>query len=141
MSIQQEKTIRAGIFLAPSDGRHYPMGRISATFKADEAETQNQYSISEWWLEPKTQGPGEHAHDEDDVFYVVEGTMSFLLGDRWVDAPRGSFILAPGGMTHDFENRSISRAGILNFSIPGNFESHMAGIAAWFAEHPPKDTL
>jgi len=53
------------------------MGRISATFKADEAETQNQYSISEWWLEPKTQGPGAHAHDEDDAFYVVEGTMSF----------------------------------------------------------------
>jgi len=77
MSIEQEKTIRAGIFLAPSDGRHYPMGRISATFKADEAETQNQYSISEWWLEPKTQGPGAHAHDEDDAFYVVEGTMSF----------------------------------------------------------------
>jgi len=64
-----------------------------------------------------------------------------LLGDRWVDAPRGSFILAPGGMTHDFENRSISRAGILNFSIPGNFESHMVGITAWFSEHPPKDTL
>ncbi len=130
---------RPGIFLAPDEGRSYPMGRISAVFKADGPETENQYSISEWWLEPNTQGPGAHAHDEDDVFYVIEGTMSFLLDDKWVDASKGSFVLAPGGVTHDFENRSTSLAGVLNLSIPGNFENNMPGIAAWFAEHPPKD--
>jgi hypothetical protein len=32
---------------------------------------------------------------------VLEGTMSFLLGEEWVDAPRGSFVIAPSGMTHD----------------------------------------
>lgn len=130
---------RAGIILPPGQGRSYPMGRISAVFKADGGETQNAYSISEWWLEPHTQGPGAHSHEEDDVFYVLEGTMSFLIGDRWVDAPKGSFVLAPGGMTHDFENRSSSRAGILNLSIPGEFEESMPGIAEWFAKHPPKD--
>lgn len=70
---------------------------------------------------------------------MIEGTMSFLLGDRWIDAPRGSFVLAPGGMTHDFQNRSERRAGILNVSVPGDFEAGMPGIAQWFAEHPPKD--
>jgi len=52
------------------------MGRIAAVFKADGAETSDRYSISEWWLEPDTQGPGARSHPEDDVFYVVEGTMS-----------------------------------------------------------------
>ena len=47
--------------------------------------------------------------------------MSVLIGDRWVDATRGSFVLIPGGTTHDFQNRSSARAGVLNFSIPGNF--------------------
>ena len=65
--------------------------------------------------------------------------MSFLLGDRWVDAPRGSLVLAPGGTTHDFENRSDARAGVLNFSAPGGFEGEMPGIAQWFREHPPGD--
>lgn len=132
---------RAGVFLAPGEGRTYAMDRIGAVFKADGEETQNQYSISEWWLEPKTQGPGAHSHPEDDVFYVIEGTMSFLLGDRWIDAPKGSFVLAPSGMTHDFENRSSSRAGVLNISVPGNFESDMPEIVRWFAEHPPKDVI
>ena len=128
-----------GIVLRPGEGRSYPMGRISALFKADGAETGNRYSISEWWLEPNTQGPGAHAHEaEDCVFYVIEGTMSILVGERWIDAPRGSFVLSPAGQTHDFQNRSRSRAGILNFSVPGGFEKAMPAIADWFAENPPK---
>ena len=131
------ETPRRPIFLPPGEGRDYPMGRIRALFKADGAETAKQYSISEWWLEPRTRGPGAHAHPEDDVFFVIEGTMSFLIGERWIDAPRGSFVLAPAGLTHDFENRSEARAGVLNFSCPGDFENHMPDIAGWFAKNPP----
>jgi mannose-6-phosphate isomerase-like protein (cupin superfamily) len=130
---------RPPLFRLPDEGRRYPMGRIAALFLADGAETQERYSISQWWLDPHTKGPGAHAHDEDDVFFVIEGTMSFRLGDRWVDAPRGAFVLAPGGTTHDFENRSDARAGVLNISVPGGFEASMPGIAGWFAEHPPED--
>ena len=115
------------------------MGRISALFKADGDETARAYSISEWWLDPHTQGPGAHSHEEDDVFFVIEGTMSFLLDERWIDAPRGSFVLVPGGTTHDFWNRTSSRAGVLNVSIPGGFEESMPAIAKWFAENPPQD--
>src|SRR6516164_3997626 len=113
---------RKPVVLAPGQGRTYPMGRICAVFKADEVETDSKYSVSEWWLEPRTQGPGAHSHAEDDLFYVIEGTMSVLVGDLWVDAPRGSFVLIPGGVAHDFENRGSARAGVLNFSVPGPFE-------------------
>jgi mannose-6-phosphate isomerase-like protein (cupin superfamily) len=116
------------------------MGRISALFKADEAETDFKYSISEWWLEPNTKGPGAHSHPEDDVFFVIEGCMSILVGDKWVDASVGSFVLIPGGVTHDFENRSTSKAGLLNFS-PGPFEPEMPAIVDWFREHPPGDAV
>jgi mannose-6-phosphate isomerase-like protein (cupin superfamily) len=130
---------RAAVVLSPGEGRSYPMGRISAVFKADGAETAERYSISEWWLEPHTQGPGAHSHAEDDIFYVIEGTMSVLVGERWVDASQGSFVLVPGGTVHDFQNRSASRAGVLNVSVPGAFEEDMPAIAQWFAEHPPGD--
>lgn len=56
------------------------MGRIAALFKADAAETGSRYSISEWWLEPHTQGPGAHSHPDDDIFCVIEGTMNVLVG-------------------------------------------------------------
>jgi len=133
-------TPRKPIVLAPGQGRAYPMGRISAVFKADEAETESRYSVSEWWLEPRTQGPGAHSHAEDDLFYVIEGVMSLRVGEEWFECPRGSFILVPGGTTHDFENRGNVRAGVLNISSPGAFEPDMASIAEWFAQNPPKDT-
>ena len=139
--MQEHSARQVGILLRPGEGRSYPMGRISAVFKADGDETRGSYSISEWWLDPHTQGPGAHSHAEDDIFYVIEGTMSVLIGDRWIDAPKGSFVLAPGGVTHDFENRSSSRAGVLNLSIPGDFEKNMPAIAKWFAENPPRDAI
>jgi quercetin dioxygenase-like cupin family protein len=127
---------RKPIVLRPGGGRDYPMGRIRAVFKADGDETAQAYSISEWWLDANTKGPGAHSHPEDDVFYVIEGTMSLMVGQEWIDAPAGSFVLVPGGVTHDFENRGDRRAGILNFT-PGVFETEMEGIAEWFAKHPP----
>jgi len=137
MSTADGAGARKAVVLGPGEGRPYPMGRIGAVFKADGAETAARYSISEWWLEPHTQGPGAHAHPEDDIFYVIEGTMSVRVGDEWTQAPKGSFVLVPGGVTHDFENRGDVRAGALNLSIPGEFEQHMPGIVQWFIEHPP----
>jgi mannose-6-phosphate isomerase-like protein (cupin superfamily) len=127
---------RKPIVLRPGEGRSYPMGRIRAVFKADGDETAKGYSISEWWLEPHTKGPGAHSHPGDDVFFVLEGTMSVLVGETWTDAAPGSFVLVPGGVTHDFENRGDVKAGVLNFS-PCVFEPAMQGIAKWFAENPP----
>lgn len=131
----------APIVLGPGEGRAYPMGRIGAVFKADGAETGSRYSISEWWLEPRTQGPGPHSHAEDDIFYVLEGTMSILVGEAWTHAGPGSFVLVPGGVLHDFENRGGVRAVVLNLSLPGGFEPHMPGIVQWFRENPPRDTV
>ena len=123
---------RAPILLPPGAGRAYAMGPVHAVFKADCDETRGRYSISEWWLEPYTRGPGAHTHEEDDVFFVIEGTMSFFVGGAWIDAPKGSLVIAPGGTAHDFENRTAERAGALNLSVPRDFEPEMEGIAEWF---------
>ena len=130
---------RKPVILGPGEGRAYPMGRISAVFKADCEETAQGYSISEWWLDPHTKGPGAHSHPEDDIFYVLEGTMSLLAGEEWIHAKAGSFVLIPGGIKHDFENRGDVRAGVLNFYAPGTFEPHMEEVAHWFRSNPPGD--
>ena len=127
---------RQPLVVAPGEGRGYSMGRMSAVFKADGAETAGRYSISEWWLDPRTQAAGAHSHPDDQAFYVLEGTMSLLVNDEWIEAPAGSFILVPGGAKHDIANRSDAQAGVLDISVPGGFEERMAGIVDWFAQHP-----
>jgi quercetin dioxygenase-like cupin family protein len=115
------------------------MGRLSAVFKADGSESAGLYSISEWRLDPHTRGPGAHRHPEDDTFFVLEGTLSFLVQDDWFDAPAGSFILVPGDVTHTFENRGDTPARALNVSAPGDFEERMPAIADWFVQRPSAD--
>jgi mannose-6-phosphate isomerase-like protein (cupin superfamily) len=124
------------IFWPPGGGRSYAMGALSAVFKADGEETADRYCVSEWWLEPNTKGPGAHSHEEnDEIFYVLEGRPSLLVGDSWIEAERGAFLLIPRRTMHDFENRTEARTGLLNVFIPGGFEPKMPMIVQWFAEN------
>ena len=122
------------VILPPGGGRTYHMGALTAVFKADEEDTQARYSVSEWWLDPHTEGPGAHSHEaNDEVFYVLAGRPSVRVGDSWIDAEQGSFIMIPATVVHDFENRTDQRAGLLNVYIPGGFERDMPAIVDWFA--------
>lgn len=127
---------RRPLVLGPGEGRSYPMGPLSAVFKADGAESAGQYTISEWWLDPHTKGPDPHSHPDDDVFFILGGTMSVMVETEWYEAGTGSFVLVPGDTLHTFENRTSERAGMLNVSAPGGFEQKMPGIAQWFRERP-----
>jgi mannose-6-phosphate isomerase-like protein (cupin superfamily) len=125
------------LILQSGQGREYNCGTMTAIFKADENETNEKYSISEWWLEPDSDGPGAHQHeDNDEVFYVLEGTISFLVGDKWIDADKGTFIRIPAKTNHDFRNQTDKKTGVLNLFIPGGFERNMPKIVKWFEENP-----
>jgi mannose-6-phosphate isomerase-like protein (cupin superfamily) len=124
------------LILHAGEGRVYNCGPMTAVFKADENETDENYSVSEWWLAPHSDGPGAHLHEENtEVFYVLEGTVSILIGDQWIDAAKGSFIRIPAKTLHDFKNNTDDRAGLLNFFIPGGFERNMPSIVQWFADN------
>jgi mannose-6-phosphate isomerase-like protein (cupin superfamily) len=131
--------VRKALILAPGQGRSYPMGRMRAVFIADTAETDSRYSVSEWWLDPNTKGPGTHAHPEDHVFYVIEGTVSIAIDGEWSHAVRGSYALIPGGTPHNFENHGTVRCGFISLNVPGGFELAMPSIVQWFAANPLGD--
>jgi quercetin dioxygenase-like cupin family protein len=128
--MEEAKTVRSPIVVPPEQGRVYPMGRMRAVFKADADETASRYSVSEWWLEPRTRGPGVHAHADDHVFYVIVGTLSVRLNENWRDAAAGSYVVIPGGTPHTFENRGSAPAGFISFNSPGGFEARMPDIAS-----------
>ncbi|UJH91709.1 cupin domain-containing protein [Antarcticibacterium sp. 1MA-6-2] len=123
------------IILKSGEGRIYNCGTMTAIFKSDENETNEKYSISEWWLEPNSGGPGPHQHEEnDEIFYGIEGTTSILVGDKWIDVDRGTFLRIPRNTIHDFANKTDEKSGLLNFFIPGGFEKNMPAIEKWFDE-------
>lgn len=126
------------IVLAPGEGRHYACGPMQSVFLADGGETGDRYSVSIWWVDPGKPGPGAHSHEgNEELFYVIEGTMTFLAGETHVDATAGTFLRIPAGVMHHFENRTTQLAGVLNVFIPGGFEANMPAIVEWFGSHTP----
>ena len=126
--------LREGIIvLRPGEGRQYDCGPMQSEFLADGEESGNRYSASIWWVKPDSPGPGAHSHQQnEELFYVIEGTLTFLVGDQRVDATAGTFLRVPAGVTHDVENRTARRAGALNVFIPGGFESKMRTLVEWY---------
>lgn len=124
---------RSVILLKREQGRKYNLGPMTAIFKADKEETDNKYSVSEWWLEPHSEGPVAHLHENIvQTFYVFEETVSFFVHDKWIDAETGTFIRIPESTMHTFANRTGKKTGFINFDIPGGFEKDMPSMAAWF---------
>ena len=93
--------------------------------------------VSEWWVEPHSNGPGAHRHEaNDEIFYVTEGTASVLVGDVWYDAPKGSFLLDPGRHYPRLRQPYRRPACLFNVFIPGGFERNMPAIVKWFEDNP-----
>lgn len=137
--MKQDATSESGTapkFVPPEGGIRLtnPGGGYFVT-KAAAADTGGRYSVAVYDSVP-ADGPPLHQHThEDEAFYVLEGVMSFWIGDaaggRVIEAPAGSFVFAPRGVPHAFKNRTGAPAKFLLFvSPPANFEAFYAKIGA-----------
>jgi len=128
------------LVVKPEDGRLYEMGRMSAVFKADLEETDWSLSVSEWRLEPSTEGPHIHKHPEAHLFYVIEGVLTvYIEGENWFDSSKGAYIYIPGQTEHTFENRSDSFVTFMSINTPGGFEKTLPNIVSYLVENPLGD--
>jgi mannose-6-phosphate isomerase-like protein (cupin superfamily) len=70
-----------------------------------------------------------HVHaDEDDAFYIVDGEITFALGEdgEEVVAGPGTFVLVPPGVRHGFRNDTDQVVRILNLHAPAGFDLRIA---------------
>jgi mannose-6-phosphate isomerase-like protein (cupin superfamily) len=132
--MESERQTREPMIVPPGGGRVYEMGRMKAVFKADIDETDSRYSISEWWLESRTRGPGVHSHSDDHIFFVIEGTLDLVIDGIVSKARTGAYVIIPGETPHDFENSGSVRCGFISLNVPGGFEKLMPRIAPALAE-------
>jgi quercetin dioxygenase-like cupin family protein len=74
--------------------------------------------------------PPLHRHDFDETFYVLEGELTFQLGDQLLTRRAGELAFAPRGIPHTYANLSGAPARALMVITPAGFERHFARIAA-----------
>jgi len=72
------------------------------TFLATGEDTQGQFALMEQ-ISRKGNVPPRHIHHrEDETFYVIEGEMTFSIGDRTIKATPGTMVFAPRDVAHSF---------------------------------------
>ena len=67
-------------------------------------------------------GPPLHHHAFAEAFYVLDGELTFQLGDELATAGPGSLTLAPAGSHHTLANCGARAARYLLVCAPGGFE-------------------
>jgi quercetin dioxygenase-like cupin family protein len=71
-----------------------------------------------------------HVHPAfDEAFYVLDGELTFRVGDDVVTATAGTLVYAPGDVPHTFSELTGNRARFLLWTSPAGHERYFDAMA------------
>ena len=96
-------------------------------FLANGNQTGNSFSLI--YIEVhKGNEPPAHVHqNEDESYYILEGSIRFFVGDQVLEAHAGDFIHLPKGVPHRFE--------LISKFVKELMWITSSGLEKWFWEH------
>ena len=98
-------------------------------FPVSHADGADGLSVMTSWA-PAGHSPPLHVHrSEDEVFHVLEGRLTLLVGDTTSVAASGETVLAPRGVPHTFRVDSEDGARWLVVTTAGKFEAFVRAAA------------
>ncbi len=96
-----------------SEGRTITVVGDVYRFLATSDDTDGKYALWEA-IVPLGGGPPPHVHSrEEEGFYILEGEITFQIGEGRVVATAGMFAHMPVGTPHSFKNESCQPAKML----------------------------
>ena len=129
--------------LAPGEGERISAVGVTLTFKALGGDTDGRFLASEYVAPPNFPGPPPHWHREsEELFYILEGTVTMQIGDETVQAEPGTTLYVPTGVVHRFANETDREARFLFFAAPaglGEYFFKLADLIAVEPKWPPDD--
>lgn len=134
--LEHHAGVHQGIVVAPSEGTAYALGSSKLTFKVVGADTGGAYAAAEFVIAPGG-GAGLHVHrNEDEAFSIIEGAVTFQLGERTIRAEAGSYVFIPRGLRHAFVNAEQVAARTLMIVTPAGLEHYFAELDALLRAYP-----
>jgi quercetin dioxygenase-like cupin family protein len=92
-----------------------------AEIKATAADTGGQMTIVEGTEPPGSEAPLHVHHRDDEGFWILEGDVTFEVGDKTIQASAGDYVFGPRHIPHRF---TVGDAGcrMLFILVPGGIE-------------------
>jgi quercetin dioxygenase-like cupin family protein len=120
--------------LPPERGTDLP---FIGSLRASASDTGGSFEVIEY------KGPAvppPHIHNEhDEIFYILEGRFSFVIGHANQEAGAGSLVWIPRGTRHGFNVQSGSRA--LLVTIPAGLEGFFKELGKGLTEGKTSDEI
>lgn len=122
--------------LKPGEGRVLNVIGDNQIVRLSGEETGGKFVLVE-----QNNGPGvgvpPHTHDnEDELFQIVEGEMTFTVAGETVIAPAGTTVFLPRGVPHSFMTSGEGNTKSLIMAFPAGIENMFDELSA-FPPGPP----
>ena len=137
--IEEEVKLKEGIILKPGEARSVSLRGNQLEFLVT-GEHSKRCTVYSYTLQPGFNA-GLHYHTKfEEMFYVVEGELSFRLGDKVVHGGPGTFMFVPPRIAHEISNPGPEIARMLMINTPPGYERYFQKVADVFAKEGPLDT-
>ncbi|MGH9160699.1 MAG: cupin domain-containing protein [Vicinamibacteraceae bacterium] len=115
----------------PNERESFDFGGLGVHWKIDGSETGQRFSIVHHPMAPHAlAAPLHYHHNEDELSYVLSGTLGALLGDQVVTAEPGTWVSKPRRQWHTFWNAGDTPCEIIEIISPAGFENYFREVAA-----------
>lgn len=126
------------VVVAPGEGRAVPVPFHETTLLLSEDASEGAVSVYEFVVPARSGGapPHQHTH-EDEYAYVLEGTLTVMLGDRVAEAGPGTLAALTRGAVHAFWNATEQPVRALFIVSQGQFEQFFDQVAVMLRDDAP----
>jgi mannose-6-phosphate isomerase-like protein (cupin superfamily) len=125
----------------PAGREPVDLGGVGVHFKIPGAQTGGAFAVVE---HPVDAGvivePHVHQH-EDELSYVLHGTVWARVGDHEVEAAAGTYLWKPRGVLHTFWNPGPEPAHIIEVISPAGFEVFFAELGDLLTREPTDEEV
>jgi mannose-6-phosphate isomerase-like protein (cupin superfamily) len=129
--------MKQGIFFEVGEGMALSARGSSMLFKAVADTTDGTFSLMERELPVSNRRPQPHTHQGSEGFYVLEGSIEFVVGDQSRVGGKGFWALVPSGVIHTFGNVGEFPARLLIIHAPAAEAYFVELQALWSKTEAP----
>jgi mannose-6-phosphate isomerase-like protein (cupin superfamily) len=116
--------------VAVPSGSGKKLKHLSVLHKLTSAETGGAYYLCEAVFGPQGGSPLHIHHFEDEVIYVLDGSMVVRLDTENLEVSSGGVIHLPRKIPHAFQNPLEKPLRIMVYAVPGGLENYFDEVDA-----------
>lgn len=124
-----------GVSWTPPDlTERYALAGDIYAIRATAESTNGAYTLIEATVPPGGGPPPHVHHGEDEAFFMLEGKISFRVGETVIAASAGYHVHIERGTPHAFKNTSRAPARMLILCTPGGFDEYVRAAGRPFED-------